>query len=239
MKCIWCKKDHNSPSKEHIIPEPLGCPDGFLLTKGEVCLSCNNSLSHLDHAVIQDFDFLLFFNEIPRKSGKLPEISTRGNVIGYNKENEKVIFFNYDNKDKVSIDGRLAYPRGKSKVSFKSTIGADPKFTRGILKIAFSSMVYYFGASQFLKAEYDSIRNYVVDGKGERKIILIPADDQNYFNEVRLIPSNSGNEWLIQLRLGYVQFLIDVTPDMSVFPLLKEKAKALYGDSGWTYLPIQ
>lgn len=250
MKCIWCKKNHSIPSKEHIIPEALGCPNGFLLSNGEVCLKCNNGLAHLDQAVIHDFDFLKFMKGIPRKKGKSPEISTRGNVVGYHKQNEKIIFFNNDRKEKISFDGRLVSPIGKSKrnvyadvsqkgkVSFQSTLGENPKFARGILKIAFSSAVYFLKPDQFLKSEYDPIRNFVVNGQGERKIILFPAEDQNYRNEVTPLGSDSLKELMIFLRLGHLNFLVDVTPEMSVFPKLRREAEALYGKKGWAYLPV-
>lgn len=80
-KCIWCKKTNQPPSVEHIIPEVVGCPDGFVLNNGEVCRPCNNRLGHADRAIAHEFDFVLHHFNVPRKRGKPPEIRSRGNVV--------------------------------------------------------------------------------------------------------------------------------------------------------------
>jgi HNH endonuclease len=60
LPCIWCTKLNASTAVEHIIPEALGCPNGFVLKDGAVCESCNNNLGHLDQAVLDEFDMLVF-----------------------------------------------------------------------------------------------------------------------------------------------------------------------------------
>jgi hypothetical protein len=250
--CIFCKNDSSENiSIEHIIPEALGCPKGFVLSRGEVCKGCNSSLAYLDKAVIDDFDFFMFTQGIPRKRNRLPQILSRGNVVGYHKGNEKIIYFNLDKKVKINVNGYSVSPIGKSErniaakfkdntVSFQTKVGADPKFARGIQKIAFSSIVYFIGSELFLGNEYDPIRDFIINGKGDRKIILLPADNKEYVNEVRplVFDSDSKGEYGIMLRLGWLVFLVDLSPQMRYFPIFKKQAEILWGQKGWTYLPV-
>lgn len=66
-KCIWCKRSDGLLSLEHVFPEGLGCPDGFVLRAGEVCKTCNNELAHLDQAVIDELDVIGYMNDVPCK----------------------------------------------------------------------------------------------------------------------------------------------------------------------------
>jgi hypothetical protein len=95
-KCIWCLNESTVNHVEHIVPEALGCPDNFVLTNEEVCIKCNNGLGHIDQAVIDDFDFPAFMAGIPRKGGKPPIISSRGNVKGAVEPNGPGISFNME-----------------------------------------------------------------------------------------------------------------------------------------------
>ena len=118
--CIWCQQPSKTKAKEHIIPEALGCPDGFWLTNGEVCKSCNNGLAHLDQAVIDDFDILLFMNRIPRKKNRLREVSSRGNVLTRFNKSEPIFFINMA-PSPIVIEGNYIGPYGKSKRNIKGT----------------------------------------------------------------------------------------------------------------------
>ena len=81
--CIWCKKEVTANSLEHIIPEALGCPDTFVLNNYEICNECNNRFGNIDHALINAFDFFAFMSGIPRKKGKSPVISNKGNFYAH------------------------------------------------------------------------------------------------------------------------------------------------------------
>ena len=145
--CIWCKTHKPDWAIEHIIPEPLGCPDGFILSNGAVCRTCNNNLGHLDQAIIDDFDIFVFMAGVPRKRGKPPAIHNRGNMLGTWDESGKVISINMERYPVRSQDGRLLSNFGKSRrnikasirrsgelgeVSFGAPIGENPKWRRRI-----------------------------------------------------------------------------------------------------------
>lgn len=176
----WSSRGHHV---EHIVPEVLGCPPGFILPADIICKSCNNGMGHLDQAVADDFDFLSFQAGIPRKKGKPAVIASRGNVYGFKGEDGPSIYFNMDSRDIVATDGtHVAAYRGSERnvkatfekespyvrVSFDITLGKSKKFQRGIYKIAFSALAYFLGPNVLFKAKYDRIRQYVRKGSGTR-----------------------------------------------------------------------
>jgi len=250
--CIWCQQPSKTKAKEHIIPEALGCPDGFWLTNGEVCKSCNNRLAHLDQAVVDDFDILLFMNRIPRKKNRLPEVSNRGNILTKSNKNEPIFFINMAPRP-IVIEGNYIGPYGKSKrninatfevrkshacMSFSSTIGENPKFARGIVKIALSSLAYFINPNEILQPKYNQIRDFVIRNEADRKIFLGKTDDLKYKNQVWSPYKDKDGNFHIIMRLGVVEFIVDLSPDMTMIPILYDNAMKLYGEKGWTILPI-
>lgn len=158
--CIWCLTEDTEPSLEHIIPEALGCPEGFVLSGGVVCKSCNNGLAHLDRAVIDDFDMFAFQANVPRKGGRPPVVKGRGNLVATREASGPEISINMKREGKLAHDGSTLGAFGRSnrnvratlaregnfgRVSLSTPIGQDPKFVRGVTKIAFSGLVYFLG----------------------------------------------------------------------------------------------
>jgi len=250
--CIWCKKRNSDADIEHIIPEALGCPENFVLTGGAVCGTCNNGLGHLDRAVLDEFDIPVFMSGIRGKSG-LPQVNSRGNMVGHWTAEGPIIFINMERTPVKILDGRALAAAGKSKrnvkatvnhignigkVSFQTRMGEGRKFVRGIVKIAFSSLAF-FHPSEVLAADFDSIRCFVTKGLGARKIIWMPAPDDTFKNEVRPpLRHESGDYYAVSFRLAMVDFIVDLSPDLRLFEIFKEKAYELYGAKGWSWLPL-
>lgn len=46
-------------------------------------------------------------------------------------------------------------------------------------------------------------------------------------------------DYLMSFRLGYVRFLVDMSESEHYFENLKAEANNQFGDSGWSYLPIE
>jgi hypothetical protein len=191
-------------------------------------------------------------NRIPRKRNKLPEVSNRGNVLTKIKENEQIFFINMDQRA-IVIEGNYIGPYGKSKrnikgtfdvreslacMSFSSTIGENPKFARGIVKIALSSLAYFINANEVLLPRYNRIRDYVINNKGNRKIFMGRADDLKYRNQVWPPYKNKYGNFCIIMRIGAIEFIVDLSPDMTIIPPLYDNAIKLYGNKGWTILPV-
>jgi hypothetical protein len=238
---------------EHIIPEALGCPEGFVLTGGSVCRRCNNGLAHLDQAVIDDFDMLAYMAGVPRKKGRPPEIRNRGNVIATTKPSGNEMSINMERHSVEAHDGSTLGAFGKSdrninasferqghlaSTSFSVPIGRNPKFVRGIVKIAFSSVAYFLGVETALGKDFDSVRLFVRDGKGERFVLLKSSSDTAYRNRIWPPYQSEGGEYAVTFRLAAVEFCVDLSPKLTLFPLLKKQATDRFGKSGWSYLPI-
>lgn len=92
--CIWCLKKGRK-SKEHIVPEVLGCPPGFVLKRGQVCADCNSKLSPLDAVLADSFDFLRVLARIPDKRRRPPRITRRTNFrASVNRKGQMELHFN-------------------------------------------------------------------------------------------------------------------------------------------------
>lgn len=254
MRCIWCKHENNDSTIEHIIPEALGCPPNFTLTDGLVCRSCNNGLAHLDQAVIADFDIPLFMSNVPRKRGKPPTIRTRGNMVGTRGTRGPEISINMERSSKLAHDGSNLGPYGKSdrninasllikgraaETKFSTPIGQNPKFVRGIVKIGFSSLVYFLGHEISQSTMFDPIRDFVSEGIGTRKILMIGCNDANFQNQAGPPHRSSSGYYISSFRLFAMEFVVDLSPALSLFPDLKQNAAKSFGTTGWTWLPLE
>lgn len=249
--CIWCKGVDVPPSEEHIIPEPLGCPDGFVLARGEVCKSCNNGLSHLDQAVIGEFDLLSFMAGVPRKKNRPPEIRGRGNLIATTERGDKEISINMERTPRPAHDGSTLGAFGKSprninaelrqygtrgKTSFEVPFGQNPKFVRGIVKIAYSSLAYFLGAVTALQETLEPVRAFVRSGEGRRPILLMASSNTEYQNRAWAPYVSEHGHYAVTLRLAMVEFCVDLSPSLTLLPELEEQLKATQAMSGWTVL---
>jgi hypothetical protein len=253
LRCIWCTKLNATAAVEHIIPEALGCPEGFVLKDGAVCESCNNNLGHLDQAVLDELDMFVFMAGVRGKRGRRPKINSRGNMLGAWEDSRPVFHINLGPTAAKTQGGHVLGAPGKSRrniqatlqrftnradVSFQIRLGEGPKFVRGIVKIAFSSLAF-FHPSEVLTDHFDSIRRFVTEGDGERKIIWMPAPDRKFTNQVRRpLRHESGDYYAISFRLGPIDFIADLSPDMTLFPIFKAKAYESYGATGWSWLPL-
>lgn len=252
-RCIWCKKLNNSKALEHIIPEALGCPEEFIFKDGTVCEQCNNKLAHVDRAVVDEYDLVLFTAGVPRKRGRKPIVRSRGNFIAdYDKDGHKFMALNmtrdsidgpdgskiagFKNSDR-NITGSLRPQGPEQKTSFSIQIGKAKKFRRGIVKIAYSSIAYFLGGGSVTAPEFDGIRKFVVSGYGDRPLLLSANTDPEFRHHV-WPPYVRDGYYAVTFRLGPIEYVVDLSPDVRFFEELREKKKELSPSDEWTYLPI-
>lgn len=251
MKCIWCQHSGQLKSIEHIVPEAVGCPAGFVLKSGEVCRGCNNHLGALDSAVADDLDIQRFMYGIPGKRGKLPTISSRGNVVGsHNVSGAPEISINMESYPVPSHDGRQmgAFGRSPRNIPTSMTIdgnsatvhgkfefGQNPKFIRGITKIAISSIAYFYGAEAAISANLKPARQFVLSGQGRRSIFVLgDLPPQTYVRKP--LPDADGN-FVCELCLLGVGFLVDLSPALTRTAWIEQMLIGQYGRAGWTTIP--
>lgn len=252
MPCIWCLSPCAEGHDEHIIPEAMGCPPGFRLPGSVVCRSCNNGLAHLDQAVVDDFDMLIFLAGVPRKKGRPPVIRNRGNVVGSRDRHGFEITFNMENHPVTAHDGTITAPyRGTNRnirakfstdgylarAQFQVPFGENPKFLRGLTKIAFSSLAYFQGTSMVLQNAFDPIRAFVRTDVGKRRALMRGSDDKKFINRVWAPYVSQSNDYALTFRLACVEFLVDLSAEETHIPMFYSQAMALFGKDGWTMLP--
>jgi hypothetical protein len=250
--CIWCLTENAKPSVEHIIPEALGCPEGFVLTDGVVCKSCNNGLAHLDRAVVDDFDMVAFLANVPRKGGRPPTVRGRGNLVATMGNDGPKISVNMDPEKRVAHDGSPLGAFGQSKrnvkatvkrdgntvdLSYSATVGENPKFVRGITKIAFSCFAYYEGSEAALSERFAPVRAFVRNGMGERPVLMMLSEDRQYRNEAWRPYKSENHEYSITFRLAVAEFLVDLSPRLSLNALFKKGLPSLYPEKNWGWIP--
>lgn len=240
------------PSVEHIIPEALGCPENFVLTDGVVCKSCNNGLAHLDRAVFDDFDMIAFLANVPRKGGRAPSVRGRGNLVATLGSDGPEISINMDPEARVAHDGTPLGAFGRSQRNVKATfkragntadmsysadIGRSPKFVQGITKIAFSAFAYFRGPEAALSEQFAPIRAFVRSGAGQRPVLMTLSEDMLYRNEAWPPYRSEHDEYSIVFRLAVAEFLVDLSPHLSLSAVFKEKLPDLYSTKSWVWIP--
>lgn len=228
----------------------MGCPAGFVLGAGLVCTSCNNRLGHLDRAVVDEFDFMLVMAGIPRKKGRGPEIRSRGNVVATS--NPPEISFNMGRSPTTAHDGTVLGAMGNSPrniqaefvvdgetatITFDVELGRNPKFVRGIHKIALESVAFFLGAQVALQSEFDPERRFVLNGVGQRGTLLKASNDTSFRNQV-WAPYARPDALAVCFRLACVEFLVDLSAAQHATHEFLHKSEEIYGTQGWTYLPI-
>ncbi len=254
QRCIWCLEQSEGNHEEHIIPEALGCPSGFVLPGSVVCRRCNNGLADLDQAVINEFDFLTFMAGVPRKKGKPPAIRSRGNVLGTVEKSLPTMTFNMEGASVKAHDGsRLAPYRGSQRdvrakfskhgesanLSFEIPFGQSQKFVRGTVKIGFSALAFFLGASLARSPVFAPIRHFVLNGTGSRHIMLTFDDDTTYTNRAWPPYVTPSGEYAVMFRIAFVEFLVDLSEQESFLREFQFQASKIFGNENWCTLPIR
>ncbi len=252
--CIWCLQHADGKDEEHIIPEALGCPPGFVLPGTVVCRKCNNGLADLDSAVIDEFDFRAFMAGVPRKKGRPPAVRSRGNVVGTIEKDGPAISFNMDPVPVTAHDGsRLAPYRGSkrdiratfthdgnlARISFDVPFGQNRKFLRGITKIAFSSLAYFLGAQLARSPAFFSVRRFVKHGEGDRHVLITSSDDNHYSNCVWPPYISPSGDYTVTFRLASIKFLVDLSEEESYIRTFQATAQKCLGEKNWCILPVE
>jgi hypothetical protein len=216
--------------------------------------SATTGLGHLDKAVADEFDFLVFMAGVPRKKGKPPLIKSRGNVLGSIEATGPTFTFNMEKHSVTAHDGsRLAPFRGSQRsvratlsrdgdvgtVSYDVSFGDSPKFIRGLTKIAFSSLAYFLGPDAARQSAFAAVRSFVLDGRGSRHVLLCHSGDAQYRTSAWAPYRNQCGGYVVTFRIAQTDFLVDLTEEESELPILRAKMREQHGDAGWCVLPVR
>jgi len=245
--CLWCGAVDYYPSLEHIVPEALGCPDGFILTDG-VCASCNNGLGHVDQALVRQFEVVTVMTGIPRKKGKRPTIEGWAPIHGSIGPEGPEIHLNAGPGD-VTIGRKVLKPVGGSTgvhsvnvtrhgseatLSFGIDIGRDPKLRRALYKIGLETIAYFNGMPRALHTDLDPVRAYVRQGIGDFAALVMDAED-GAGHRISL-PYAGPDGLIVPVTLFGITFLLDLLPGQSGLDRLEAELRRSHGDTGWSRL---
>lgn len=254
MMCIWCKKVRQPAAVEHIIPDALGCPPGFIFSNGEVCKRCNNRLSTLDHAVVSDFEMCKLWHGVRSKRGRSPSLSTRGNALGRHVAKDHIeLLVNMEHHSVRTGDGRTIGAFKGTPNNLTITVKdhgngwasgtilqhgfcESTRAVRGLHKIALEVLAHYQGVEETCRDFYDPVRLFVCKGRGTRIVLRCPGEDNGYVPQV-LPPSSSPTErCVIAFQFFGMRFLVDLSPDQHHLGVLRTDCRAKYGDN-WNWTP--
>jgi hypothetical protein len=71
-QCLFCKKECEKPSDEHVFPAALG---GNLVIPAGACTECNNSFSKAEQLLTSELAPIRFIFQIPDRYGKVPQVT--------------------------------------------------------------------------------------------------------------------------------------------------------------------
>jgi hypothetical protein len=139
-------------------------------------------------------------------------------------------------KSRRNIDATLTRDGNIGKLSFKTTVGEDPKFARGITKIAFSCFTYFMGAESALDENFDPVRAFVRNGVNQRPLLMMSSENPAYKNEAWPPYGSDSGVYCVTFRLAAAEFLVDLSPKLSLSSQLTEKLQQMEMRN-WTWIP--
>ncbi|PZV36440.1 HNH endonuclease [Mesorhizobium kowhaii] len=247
--CIWCGAAAFEPSLEHILPEALGCPPGFVLAT-DICSKCNNGFGHLDRALLRQFELMTFLGNVPRKRGRTPSLDSLSSIVGRYTEGGPELHINggpgpaeafgktlkpvQATKDFENLSFEAA--GGLATIKFSQRFGDDPKFVRALYKIAFEVAVYWLGPGIASTPDMAAVKKFVRKGRGEFSAVLVGAfGSQDHYFE----PPYRGDDTAylaVGMRIFGIDFVTDFDPGQRLTAKMRDRL-TVHGHQNWTILP--
>jgi len=247
--CIFCKQDSSeSKSREHILPESMGCPEGFYLKPHTVCDQCNNTrLARLDSDLQKFFGLIKPYFIYENKKGKPltvknkyyyaennnGHVSIHINVKGKPVEIKKGIRLKSIEDNKKSTHSFYLERDGKfARVRLKQNLMINDNIKRAIHKIAFEYFCFSCGKDAALEAKFDPIRDYVISGIGKRNILMggeykfSESSGIHQFGSQSMAMDKKGNA-IISFLIFNVTFVVLLVGASEKLLEIKKKAEEL------------
>lgn len=215
--CIFCRNvPSHWPAEEHIFPESIGCPQGFVLQGAEVCTPCNNRLSKADSKLIEVMSAFRPLGRFKTKKGKWQR-GDLGNATfqrtGSNAlelELHKRPMRRGEGVDHFSIEKLPTHVRVNMSVRQRF----DGRLSRGLHKIAFESLCLMRGRSAALDSSLDAVREYVLGTVGSlRHVLVLPEAlkvQPAWLHGVHGFAEQDGQEPIVHMSLCGLPFLVSL-----------------------------
>lgn len=221
--CIWCG-DTPAESLEHIAPEALGCPAEFVLAKG-VCVRCNNKNGRLDRALLTPFEIITVVKDITRKKGKKPTVDGFASFASAHDENGPVLYVNREKhrvrlpsgrwlagtnaNDPITTADWRNNPDGTVRLSYKQELRFGLQAVRGLFKIAVESVAFFEGLEAARSPELDSVKDFVLQGRGGFRAIMMPDQSGAYDSYFGPCLRKEGSDRVSGMTILGIGFLCD------------------------------
>ena len=206
----------------------------LILDGDEVCRRCNHRLGRLDAYLQKQLGFLrTFWNPVGTKSGK-PATAARHGMYAERRPDGPHVTLNMEKHPVITPDGIKVPPassqelavhvsdfqvRGRLiQLTIKHPTRMNKRFLRAIHKIAFELLCLRKGAAFVLDQTYDAIREYVLNGKGSRHVVLTLAAQAGAWEipQFSLQYESHWPGWLAIVTLAST-FYVDLTPENEFF----------------------
>jgi hypothetical protein len=203
-----------------------------------VCEGCNNGLSHLDQALLHEFEILTFMRGIRRKGGKPPSINSWAPIAAVRDRNGPQMYLNGGPQTVEALGKKLpaAGPHngirnlifkknnGIAAVTFDIDFGRHPKFVRGLYKVAVGTVAYFHGVAIARKALYDPARQFVTTGKGIFRALMAAQSNGDGHAFQRPCAWDGGPFPLMEMTIFGANFLLDFDPEQRGIEQARAKA---------------
>jgi len=222
MRCIFCDKENQAKSIEHIISESFGNKD-YVIDRSVVCDECNSKFSRFEQKALSNSIFVFERARlgVKTKSGK----NVRGKVENLEVEGEENFI-----KQIISIKGLQSsnipnYNKGDNSVeihvaSFDKSEEASAKlvFKMGIEALYQSQSLIYNGLNLQDAKEYLMNKNikdwpFVLSNFEPKKFKSIPTKTEKYNLGIRKIKleylSIDDKTFLIRFTFGEIKLIVN------------------------------
>lgn len=247
--CIWCGAKEYTPSLEHILPDSIGCPPGFLLEK-DMCKKYNNNLAHLDRAHLRQFELITFLGNIPRKGGKRPSLNSDASLQGRHTSAGPEIHLN-GGRGTTTAFGQTLKPLQATKklgdlsfeingnlatLNFSQRFGDDPKFVRALYKVGIEIAVFWLGPEGAHIPSPAAARKFVRKVRGSFGTLMISGKNSHEHHFAPPFRSEEADILVVGMRIFGVDFVVDFDPMQRTIATLRQNLEDL-GEENWTILP--
>jgi hypothetical protein len=225
---------------EHIIPESLGNTE-MILAEG-VCRSCNNALSGVDRSLLKQFEIATFVLGVPRKGGRPATIDGWRGVRTHIQDGKPSLYVNAGPGAVITPAGPLKPTDRTSglralrwskepvigqehQINFEQEMRFDRKFTRGIYKCGFETLVRYVGTDVAQDGAFDAVRAFTRHHRGHLEALAIfrPQDDPREGVLTYYMESGNAAASAASFILFGIEFVCDFHPSQPYLRMLETK----------------
>jgi hypothetical protein len=100
---------------------------------------------------------------------------------------------------------------GEARITIEVIVGDDPKFVRGITKMAFELLAFRVGVDTVMGNEYDPVRDFVMRGIGRRFILWRLNTDNTLYGVPEYTLTDPTGGKAMHFCLFGLEFFVDLT----------------------------